>query len=198
MPRPQRILLLRSGRHLQVALAAMEARFPGAEVAVVATPGGERAIREAGVPEDRTLTYAGRRFTPFAFFVSRAAAGARRWRFDRVAVLWNDPTGTGQGNVDRTALFLAPRGFLAVTPDGGVVECAGFHQAGYESRRAAASLVTGLILAALYVPALLISSPRLVSSAFASLFGRRLRRLYKLVRPGRQRGAALIAANDRR
>jgi hypothetical protein len=193
-----RILLLRSGRHLQVALAALDARFPGAQVAVVGTPGGERAILEAGIAEDRTFIYQGRRFTPVAFFASRAAAAARRWRFDQVAVLWNDPAGTGQGNVDRTALLLTRRGFLAVTPDGSIVECEGFRQARHETRRAAASLATGVILGALYVPAMVISSPLLAARAFTKLFARPLGRLGKRLRLQRQRGTALFAANDRR
>jgi hypothetical protein len=196
--KPPRILLLRSGRHLQVALVALAARFPGVEVAVVGTPGGERAILEAGVAEDRTFIYTGRRFTPVAFFTSRTAAAARRWGYEQVAVLWNDPGGTGQGNVDRTALLLTRRGFLAVTPDGGLVEREGFRQARYESRRARASLVAGLILAALYVPALLFSFPWFAVTALRKLFGRRLRRLFRLLRLQRQGEDALFAADDRR
>ena len=198
MGSPRRILLLRSGRHLQVALAALEARFPGAEVAVVCTPGGERAIREAGIADDRAFVYTGRRFTPLAFFLSRSARAARRFQFDQVAVLWNDPSGAGQGNVDRTALLLTRRGFLAIAPDGTVVECDGFRQARYEGRRAVASLATGVILGGLYVPALLISTPVLLVTAFTKPLGRRLRRLGKLLRLQRQRGTAAFAANDRR
>src|ERR671925_783236 len=99
MPRRERVLLLRSGRHLQVALKALETYLPGCEVAVVGTPGSERAIEQAGVHASNTFIYARRpRFTPAAFFFSTTAIAARCWGFDRVAVLWNDPHGSGQGN----------------------------------------------------------------------------------------------------
>jgi hypothetical protein len=74
--------------------------------------------------------------------------------------LWNDPDGRGQGNVDRTAFTLAPGGFLAVTPDGSIVERAPFPMLRYEVRRARASLRVGAMLAALYVAAIAIGLVR--------------------------------------
>jgi hypothetical protein len=79
------------------------------------------------------------------------------WRFNRVAVLWNDPDGSGQGNVDRTAFLLAPRGFVAITPDGGIVERRIAPQLRREARRAVLSAWVAVMLAALYVPALMLS-----------------------------------------
>jgi hypothetical protein len=161
MSRPERVLLLRSGRHLHVAIDAVERKWPGAEIGVVGTPGSEALIERAGVPHDRIFIFAERpRFTPAAFICSRAAVAARRWRYDRVVVLWNDPDGIGQGNVDRTAFALAPRGFLAVTPDGGAVARRVWPQVRHELYRAAASTTTAVLLAALYVPALLLPARR--------------------------------------
>ncbi len=156
MSRPERVLLLRSGRHLQVALDALAAAWPDCVVTVVGTAGSERAMAQAGVSADRVLLYTRRpRFTPLAFLTSTTALAARRRGFDRVAVLWNDPDGTGQGNVDRTAFALAPLGFLAVTPDGRLVPRSLWPQVGHELRRTVASAWAACVLAALYVPAAL-------------------------------------------
>jgi hypothetical protein len=158
MSRRKRIVLIRSGRHLAVALAALEAHAPGCEVAVVGTPGSEHVIEQAGIPRERIHVYAKRpRFTPLAFAFSTTSVAARLWRFDEVAVLWNDPDGKGQGNVDRTALTLSSgRAFLAVTPDGRVVERSMWPQIAHEVRRAVASVAAAMVLGALYLPALLI------------------------------------------
>jgi hypothetical protein len=153
---PERILLIRSGRHLRVALDALAARSPGCRIAVVGTPGSEPAMEQAGVAAGDRFVYAGRaRFTPLAFFFSGTAVSARRWRYDRVAILWNDPDGTGQGNVDRTALAMSPHGYLAIAPDGRVIERSPWPQLRREAARAAASVVTGAALGVLlYLPAL--------------------------------------------
>ncbi len=159
--RPERILLLRSGRHLELAIASLQARMPGCEIAVVGTPGSEAAIANAGVPAERTHVYRGRpKFTPIAFALSAVGMAVRCWRFDRVAVLWNDPDGTGQGNVDRTALLLAPLGFLAVTPDGRVTERRVWPQIRREALRAVTSVAAAVVLGALFIPALLLPGRR--------------------------------------
>jgi hypothetical protein len=154
---PERILLLRSGRHLQTAIAALRSRWPSCEIAVVGTPGSEAAIAQAGVEPRNTFIYTRRaRFSPGMFFFSTTAVAVRVWRFDQVAVLWNDPDGAGQGNVDRTAFLLAPRGFVAITPDGSVVERRVAPQIRREGRRALLSIGMALVLSALYLPALII------------------------------------------
>lgn len=154
MPRRRRVLLLRTGRHLQVALTALAARWPGCEFAVVGTPGSEPAIAQAGVPAERTFVYdAAPTFQPAAFRFSRAGRAARGWGFDHLAVLWNDPAGSGQGNVDRTAFWLAPFGFVAVTPDGGLVDRSLWPHVARQARRAAVSLVAAPVLGLLFVPA---------------------------------------------
>ena len=153
MSRPDRILVLRTGRHLTVALNALGTRWPGCEVAVVGTPGSEPAIAQTGVPSTRTFVYdAAPTFQPAAFRFSHTARAARRWGFDRVAVLWNDPSGTGQGNVDRTAFWLAPRGFVAVTPDGQLVDRSLWPQVSREARRAVVSLLAAPVLGLLFLP----------------------------------------------
>jgi hypothetical protein len=158
MSQPERILVLRSGRHLQVALDALRAHSPGCKVGVVGTAGSDGAIQQTGISPDNTFIYAKRpRFSPGRFFFSATAVAARCWGFDRVAVLWNDPDGSGQGNVDRTALLLSPLGFLAVTPDGRVVERSAFPQCRFECRRTCVSLGAAVVLGALYLPALLLA-----------------------------------------
>jgi len=162
--RRDRVLLLRSGRHLRVAIAALQSRWPNCEIAVVGTVGSEAAIEQAGVPAGNRFIYARRpRFSPAAFLCSATFVAARLWRFDHVAVLWNDPDGAGQGNVDRTALVLAPRGFVAITPDGTIIERGLAPQVRREVRRAVRSLLVAVMLAALYVPALLLGRGRRVA-----------------------------------
>ena len=167
---PERILLIRSGRHLRVAVDALRGRFPGSTIAVVGTPGSEPVIEQAGVAPGPIFIYdAKSRFTPVSFAVSRAALAARRWGYTRVAVLWNDPDGRGQGNVDRTAFVLAPRGVLAITPGGSVVERSPARQLGYEAKRTLVSFAAGVVLGALYLPAMVVATFRRVRFAEPAL-----------------------------
>jgi hypothetical protein len=160
MPRntSSRILLIRSGRHLHIAIDALRSYAPGCDIGVVGTAGSEGAIAQAGVQEADCFIYSKRsRLQPLSFFFSTTAWRARGWGYDRVAVLWNDPQGTGQGNVDRTALAMSPSGFLAIAPDGTLVERSSWTQVRNECRRMVASLATGAAFAMLlYLPALLI------------------------------------------
>lgn len=161
LPAGQRILLLRSGHHLRVAMDALSVHAPGCHIGVVGTPGSKPAIEQAGIAEADAFVYDAPRFQPLAFVFSRTALAARRWRYDRVAILWNDPDGKGQGNVDRTALAMSPRGYLAITPDGRVVERALMPQVRTELVRTVASLAVGATLGVLlYVPALVVSAFR--------------------------------------
>jgi hypothetical protein len=152
---PRRILLLRSGRHLRVAIDALSAHAPGCRIGVVGTPGSEPALSAAGVPAGDTFVYTAPRFQPFAFWWSRTAAACRRWRYDEVAILWNDPEGSGQGNVDRTALALSPRGYMAIAPDGSIVSRSSGPLLRREALRVGASIAVGAALGVLlYLPAL--------------------------------------------
>jgi hypothetical protein len=155
---PERILLVRSGRHLRVAMDALAACSPGCHIGVLGTPGAEVAMEQAGVAAADRFIYTRRaRFSPLAFLLSPTALAVRRWHYDRVAILWNDPAGSGQGNVDRTALVMSPRGYLAIAPDGGIVERSSWPQLRRELVRAAASMAVGGALAALlYLPALVL------------------------------------------
>jgi hypothetical protein len=155
------VLLLRTGRHLPVALQAIERAWPGCEVAVVGTPGSEAVIEQAGVPVDRIFVYrAAASFQPFAFWRSGIARAARRRGYRRLAVLWNDPAGTGQGNVDRTAFLQSPSGFVAITPDGRLIDRRLNLQVRHEVRRAAASCIAAIVLGALFVPAWILGGRR--------------------------------------
>src|SRR5688500_1178424 len=152
---PKRILLLRSGRHLRVAMDALTARVPGCGIAVVGTPGSEAAMAAVDIRPGDAFVYAAPRMQPFAFLFSRTALAVWRWRYDQVAILWNDPDGTGSGNVDRTACVMSPRGYLAITPDGTIVERSPWPQVRREVVRVAASVAVGSALGVLlYLPAM--------------------------------------------
>lgn len=161
-PPPERILLFRSGRHLQTALSALRTAFPGCEVAVVATPAALPALDAAGLDEAQRIIYDRTPFfRPLSFIASPAGRQARGRRFDRVAVLWNDPDGAGQANVDHTALLVAPRGFIAITPDGTLVTCRSTTLLGRELACAVRSLAVGAALTILlYAPARLVQAVR--------------------------------------
>jgi hypothetical protein len=165
---PERILLLRSGRHLRVAMEALGQRFPGCRIGVVGTPGSQPAIEQAGIAPEDVFVYPATRFQPFAFAFSRTALAVRRWRYDHVAILWNDPDGAGQGNVDRTACAMGPRGYLAITPDGSLIERAVLPQVWTEVVRVFASAAVAMALGALlYLPALLAGLLRAVAGRTA-------------------------------
>jgi hypothetical protein len=196
----ERVLLIRSGRHLRTAAEALRERFPDCDIAIVGTPGTEQVIGHAGVASENTFIYGARpRFTPLAFNASLTALAARRWRFTKVAVLWNDPDGRGQGNVDRTALGLAPLGFLAITPDGSMVERSIVPQLGYEIRRALMSLAASVVLGALFLPGLAIAGVRRLSARQpAKRDARRLGDTAGAVRDTRPAGDAARALRDNR
>ncbi len=184
--RGERILLLRSGRHLRVAMEALAARYPGCHVGVVGTTGAESAIGQAGVAPADCFIYSGRpRFEPLAFFFSMTALAVRRWRYDRVAILWNDPDGSGQGNVDRTALGLSPFGYHAITPDGTIVDRSPWPQLRRECVRlvvsAGMSAALGVLL---YAP--------------AWLLGGGARRAARRLEPARTEAMPAVAASGRR
>ncbi len=120
MPRqPERILLFRSGRHLGTALTRLQAVYPDCDITVVSTPFAVAALEGYGIDAAHRIVFEdGAFFSPWTFLRSDAGAEVRRRKFDRVCVLWNDQDGTGQSNVDRTALTVSPFGFTAITPDG--------------------------------------------------------------------------------
>jgi hypothetical protein len=147
----EKILLIRSGRHLRVALEALRAWSPGCEVGVIGTAGSEGPIATAGIPPYDAFIYTKRaRLQPISFFFSLTALRARHWGYDRIAILWNDP-----------ALAMSPRGYLAITPDGTIVERSLGPQLRTECLRVVMSLGTAAILGALlYVPAAITSFVR--------------------------------------
>jgi hypothetical protein len=153
--RPERVLLFRSGRHLQTALDAIERTWPRALVTVVATPAAAPALDAAGIPPERRIIYDRTAFfEPIAFLRSASCWRALRSRPDKVAVLWNSPEGEGHSNVDYTALLLAPVGFSAITPDGSVIQRRWLPVYRSEARRAAVSLaVDALVGVLLSLPA---------------------------------------------
>jgi hypothetical protein len=143
---------------------ALGTRFPGCHIAVVGTAGSEMALAEAGVATGDGIIYPAPRIQPLAFVRSRTARAVRQWRYDRVAILWNDAKGRGQGNIAATALALRPRGYLAITPDGAILERAPGAQTCSRCLRALASLTVGAALGVfLYAPAYVASY---VGSAF--------------------------------
>lgn len=151
----RRILLFRSGRHLEAALEALRAEASDYEVTVVTTPAGLAATEAAGIPPTRCLIYASTpSFQPYPFVWSGVWRRAVRQRFDRVCVLWTDAEGHGHGNVDRTALLVSPSGFTAITPDGRVTERRTSQVLVHEAARAIASICLWVLLGLLvFLPA---------------------------------------------
>lgn len=153
--RPERILLFRSGRHLHVAMDALRREAPGCDITVVATPAALPVLEQAGIDAAHRLIYDRTPFfQPFRFLFSAAGARAMAGQFDRVAVLWNDPEGTGQANVDQTALAISPGGFTAITADGRLIPHRTAPLLAREARRAVRSIGIGAaLLLGLYLPA---------------------------------------------
>jgi hypothetical protein len=139
---------------------ALTARFPGCRIAVVGTPGSEAAMATANVRPGDTFIHRAARMQPFAFLFSPTAVAVWRWRYDDVAILWNDPDGTGSGNVDRTACLMSRGGYLAITPDGTIVNRSLWPQLRREIVRVGASAAVGGALG------LLLYFPAMVASAF--------------------------------
>lgn len=156
--RPERILVFRSGRHLSVALDVLRAASPGCEITVLATPAAATILDRIGIDATHRILYDRTSFfRPWPFLSSSAARRAFAGRFDRVCVLWNDPDGSGQANVDQTALIVSPRGFTSITADGALV----VHRTGplvvRELRRAGRSIGVATALAlCLFLPARLL------------------------------------------
>jgi hypothetical protein len=155
---PERILLFRSGRHLRAAMDALVADAPGCAITVVATPAAVPVLEQIGIDADHRIVYDRTPFfRPWPFITSAAGVRAIAGRFDRVCVLWNDPDGSGQANVDHTALLVSPRGFTAITADGRLIP----HRTGpllaRELVRAGASLGVAAVLGlCLFLPARLL------------------------------------------
>jgi hypothetical protein len=159
MPRPpERILLFRSGRHLQTAIAALRAASPGCEITVVARTEAAAALDQAGIAPALRLVYDRTPFfQPWPFITSPAGRRALAGRFDRVCVLWNGPDGDGQANVDYTALTVSPLGYTAITPDGTLLARRTAATLRREAARAALSLAVGAFLGVtLFLPARLL------------------------------------------
>jgi hypothetical protein len=165
---PERILLFRSGRHLQVALDALREDSPSCEVTVVAMPVAATLLDQCGIDEARRIMYdRSPFFRPVPFITSAAGVCALRGRFNRVCVLWNDPEGAGQANVDYTALTVAPFGFTAITADGTLIP----RRSGANLRRELARAVSSLAVAATL--GLLLFLPARVLAAGQAILGRR-------------------------
>ncbi len=153
--RPERILLLRSGRHLSVAIDVLRRAYPGCHVRAIVTPGTEAALANEGIgPADYFIYDARPQFDAWPLVTSGLYFRALGRGYDRVAVLWLDPDGSARANVDRTALLLSPAGFDAITPDGQLLHRRAWTMAAREARRAILSLATLACLGALlYGPA---------------------------------------------
>lgn len=155
---PERILLFRSGRHLVAAMDALRSESPNCDITVVATPAAVPVLEQQGIDAAHRILYDRTPFFhPWPFLTSAAGARACAGRFDRVCVLWNDPGGAGQVNVDHTALVVSPFGFTAITADGSLIE----HRTGdivsREAKRAVSSVGLAVALGLfLFLPARLL------------------------------------------
>jgi hypothetical protein len=153
--RPERILLFRSGRHLGTAIEALRIDSPNCDITIVATPAAVPVLEQQGIDASHRILYDRTKFfQPWPFITSAAGVRAITGRFDRVCVLWNDPDGAGQVNVDHTALAVSPFGFTSNTADGSLIE----HRSGAivsrEAKRAASSIgVAAALGLLLFLPA---------------------------------------------
>jgi hypothetical protein len=111
-----------------------------------------------GIDGSQRIIYRTRKFlSPFTFFFSEAGRRLRQEGFVEVAVLWNDQEGLGQANVNRTALLLSPKGFLAVSPDGMIHRQRTLATLEHEARRTIYSMgALVLIFVSLRIPAALL------------------------------------------
>ncbi|HWI16189.1 MAG TPA: hypothetical protein VNT81_00470 [Vicinamibacterales bacterium] len=152
---PEHILLFRSGRHLGTALDRLREAYPDCDITVVTTPAAVPALEAHGIDASHRIVFdKAPFFSPWAFLTSDAGAEVRRRRFDRVCVLWHDQEGTGQSNVDRTALTVSPLRFTAITPDGTLAEQWPGAALVREAVRGVASVALGAaIVTLLFVPA---------------------------------------------
>lgn len=155
---PERILLFRSGRHLQVAIDALRSDSPSCDITVVATPAAVPVLEQQGIDASHRLLYDRTKFfQPWSFITSGAGVRAITGRFDRVCVLWNDPDGAGQVNVDHTALMVSPFGFTSITADGSLIDHRTAGIVRREATRAASSMGVALALGFfLFLPARLL------------------------------------------
>jgi len=155
---PERILLFRSGRHLVTAMAALRSESPNCDITVVATPAAVPVLEQQGIDASHRILYDRTPFFhPWPFLISAAGARACAGRFDRVCVLWNNPDGAGQVNVDHTALVVSPFGFTAITADGTLIEHRTRAIVSREAKRAAASMGLAVALGlCLFLPARLL------------------------------------------
>jgi hypothetical protein len=114
----QAILLLRSGRHMPLAVAALRTTYPGSRVVVVTQPGTDGELDRAAVTVTDRIVYRRGRFAALRFLFSSAMVRVLALRPSRVAVLWNDERGAGLSNVTRTGWLLGRGRVIAITPDG--------------------------------------------------------------------------------
>jgi hypothetical protein len=158
--RSSTMVILRSGRHLACALEALHSSGFGGRIVVVSQPGTEPSLEAAGVGPGERLIYDRRRtFSARAFLTSPAGRAVRATRFDSLAVLWTEPHGRGFENVNRTALALSPRGFLAITPDGVIRQVRPWRVASREVMRCAWSMTALAVLSVgVLLPALVLKA----------------------------------------
>lgn len=155
---PERVLLFRSGRHLGTAIEALRLDSPNCDITVVATPAAVPVLEQQGIDASHRILYDRTPFfQPWSFITSAAGVRALSGRFDRVCVLWNDPDGAGQVNVDHTALAVSPFGFTAITADGSLIAHRTRAIVGREAKRALSSVGVALAIGLfLFLPARLL------------------------------------------
>lgn len=108
-----RVLVLRSSRYLQLALRQSAARWPGADIAVVAPKrSGDAAF------QPRLYDFSASHFSPWTWWCSTARSRVRAWRPDEVVLQLPEPGTLGTVSLGLVALWLAPHGFWFVLPNG--------------------------------------------------------------------------------
>ncbi len=116
-----RVLVLRSSRHLEVALRATAARWPSAQLMVVCQPGHETEVvtLDRG-PRLAVFPYS--RITPWTWMWSKAAWGALAWRPDEVVVQLPAATIRRSWLLGVVAIMAGRGAFWCVLPDGRMIQ----------------------------------------------------------------------------
>ena len=105
--------MLRSSRYLDLALRQSQAKWPGADVAVVAPKGVlDSTLRR------RVFDFSAGRFSPWTWWRSSTRTQVRAWKPDEVVVQLPSASTKGSANLGLAALLIAPHGFWFVLPDG--------------------------------------------------------------------------------
>lgn len=113
--RSHHVVVFRSSRYLDRAVAAVRSRWAACEVAVVHQPGRAEEAAALGVPIEYATTS---RFRVLGWFFSSARRALSAWGPHMAVVQIPDETGEGHFELGLVALIVGRGQFWSVRPDG--------------------------------------------------------------------------------